>query len=123
MSLAAQFFLKVYDKTGATIRQTIGANKIIGVPTIVRDVSAAGSDLTIDIAMPWDDFGFGEANGINYYDLVKIYAQNENNPGGVVVFAGFITEIHCQFDAKDNHITLRLLPIEAVFANAFPVTT
>lgn len=119
MPTAARFFLKVYDKTGSTLRQTIGAERILSVPTISREVNMPAADISIELALPWDDFGFGAPDGLNYYDLVEVYAQNPRYPGGVVVFKGFVTEVQGIFTSDANHIVLRLLPIESILGNAF----
>ncbi len=109
---AARFFLKVYDKTGATLRQTIGAEKVISVPTIVRTVSACANDIKIALAFPWDDFGFGASNGIDYGDLVKVYAVTSTYPSGYLVYTGFVTEIEAIYDPTTNHIVVRLFPLD-----------
>lgn len=118
MASAARFFLKVYDKTGATYRQTIPASRLLSVPVIIREASKMAGDITISLAYPWDNFGFNASDGIKLYDRVKIYAQNDENPSGVLVFQGFVTELHGLFDPTTNHIEVRLLPIESVLAQA-----
>lgn len=118
MPQAAKFFLKVYDRSGASFRQTIPAERVISVPSIVREVGMPGSDLTVDLALPWDGTGLGEADGINYSDLVRIYAVNPANPGGVLVFQGFVIEVRTAFTATENRASVRLFPLEAVLADA-----
>ena len=119
MASAAKFFAKIYNKTGATFRRTLDSSLLLSVPMIIRETNKLASDLTIDVALPWDNFGYGQANGINLYDLVKLYAANPNQPAGYLVFTGFVTDIHALFDKGQNHIALRLMPLDSILDNAF----
>lgn len=119
MARSARFFLKVYDRTGATVRKTIAENKILSLPKITREINKAASDITIQLAYPWDDFSFGESNGINRNDLIEVYAQNDNYPGGTVVFTGFVSEFRGVLDQSTNRVDIRILPVESILAHAF----
>lgn len=114
---AARFIAKVYDATGATFKTTIGADSILSLPRISREVSKPSSDVTLSIAMPWDDFGYGTT--IREFFLVKLYAINDAHPSGILVFQGFITEIAGKLSRDTNHVELRLFPLESILNNAF----
>lgn len=114
---AARFIAKVYDATGATFKTTIGADSILSLPRISREVSKPSSDVTLSIAMPWDDFGYGTT--IREFFLVKLYAINDAHPSGILVFQGFITEINGKLSRDTNHVELRIFPLESILNNAF----
>jgi len=118
MPQAARFFAKVYDFDGSTFRRVLDASLFTSLPSIVREVGKPASDLTFDLALPWDDYGYGESSGINEGDLVKVYAVNEANPTGLLVYQGHIQEIETFYDPQNNHVTLRLYPIDALLSLA-----
>ena len=115
--MSARFFAKVYNPSGSTFRRVLDSGAFLNVPRIVREVNKPAGDLRIEIALPWDDFGYGST--INLFDLVKVYAVNANNPSGVLVYQGHIVEIDSYFDAHRNGVSLRLFPIDALLSNAF----
>jgi hypothetical protein len=118
MASAARFFLKVYDLFGTKYRQTIPADLVLSVPRIIREINKPASDITVSLALPWDQTGYLQPHGLHLYDLVKVYAQNENYPSGTIVYQGFITEIHTIFNEKQNITELRILPLESILNNA-----
>ncbi len=114
---SARFFAKVYNPSGSTFRRVLDSGVFLNVPRIVREVNKPAGDLRVELAMPWDDFGYGSS--INLFDLVKVYAINANNPSGVLVYQGHVVEVDSYFDAHRNGVSLRLFPIDALLANAF----
>lgn len=118
MTKASKFFAKVYDKTGTTIRQTLASSAILNVPNIVRETGKPAASINLTVAKPWDGFGYGEADGLNLFDLVKLYAVTPANPSGVLVFQGHVTEIEAVCAAGDDHIELRIFPIDALLTMA-----
>jgi len=98
-----------------TFRRTLDTSLFLSVPTIVREVGKPVGDLVFDIAEAWDDFGYGQSDGISLFDLVEVYAKNDANPGGLLVYRGHVEEINGVFDASNNHATIRLFPIDALF--------
>lgn len=117
MTKAARFLAKVYDKTGATLKKVIDSEMMIELPRISREASKATSDITLTLALPWDDFGYGTE--IAEFFLVKLYAINEAHPSGYLVYQGFITEISGMLSRDTSHIELRLFPLESILGNAF----
>jgi len=118
MSQAARFFAKVYSFDGSTFRRVLDASLFTSVPSIIREVGKPAGDLTLALALPWDDYGYGESNGINEGDLVKVYAVNVANPTGLLVYQGHIEEIETLFSPSDNHVSLKLYPIDALLSMA-----
>lgn len=114
MPQAARFFAKVYSFDGSTFRRVLDASLFISLPTITREVGKPASDLSIDLALPWDDYGYGDADGINEGDLVKLYVVNTDNPTGLLIYQGHIQEIETFFNASSNHVSLHLYPIDAL---------
>ena len=113
---AATFFAKVYNSDGSSARQTIDSSKLQNVPRIIREVGKPASELELELAYPWDDFSYG--TNINLFDLVKLYAVNSANPGGLLVFQGHITEIVAENADQKDSVTLRVYPIDALLNNA-----
>jgi hypothetical protein len=95
----------------------LDSGAFLTVPRIVREVNKPAGDLRIEVALPWDDFGYGST--VNLFDLVKVYAVNANNPSGLLVYQGHIVEIDSYFDAHRNGVSLRLFPIDVLISNAF----
>mgnify|MGYP007071589066 CR=1 FL=1 len=118
MASAAQFFAKVYNKTGDSIRQTIPASMFLSAPTIVREVGKPAGDIEFELALPYDDFGYGDSDGLNLFDLVKVYVANEDQPNGTLVYQGHIEEIRGVLDKENNHVAIRLFPIDALFGRS-----
>ncbi len=114
---SARFIARVYDKTGATIKKVLGAGSFLDLPKISREVNKPASDVTLTLAFPWDDFGYGTE--ISEFFLVKIFAINDANPEGVLVYQGFITEITGKLGPDTNHVEIRLFPLESILSNAF----
>lgn len=117
MAQAARFLAKVYDKTGVTLKKVIDAGLMLELPRISRDVSKPTSDITLALALPWDDFGYGTE--ISEFFLVKLYAINDAHPSGILVYQGFITEITGILNRDTNHVQLRVFPLESILNNAF----
>lgn len=115
---AAKFFARVLSPTGSATRRVIDSSLFLTVPKVVREINKPAGELSVDLALPWDDFGYGSASGINLYDLVKIYAVNADNPTGLLIFQGHIEEITGSFDSNQNHVSLRLFPIDALFGRS-----
>lgn len=114
----AKFFAKVFNKTGATPRRTLDASLFLSAPRIVREVGKPAGTVTVALALPWDDFGYGESDGLNPFDLVKIYAVNADNPTGYLVYQGHVEEIEGVFSSGDSHVNLTLYPIDALFGRS-----
>jgi hypothetical protein len=117
MPAAARFFAKVYNSDGSVFRRVLDSGILLSVPRIVREVNKPAGEITLDLSLPWDNFGYGTK--INLFDLVKIYAVNLANPGGLLIYQGHITEIETRFDANGNAVSLRIFPIDALLGNAF----
>lgn len=118
---AARFFAKIYSSTGGSFRRVLGSGVLLSIPRIVREVNKPAGEITLDVALPWDSFGYGST--INLFDLVKVYAVNDANLDGLLVYQGHITEIETHFDATGNGVSLRIFPIDALLGNAFWVGT
>jgi hypothetical protein len=115
---AAKFMLRVYSPAGV-FRRIYDASLILAVPTIVRQVNTPASDITISLALPYDGFGYGQANGVNLFDLVKVYVISDFNPQGYLVYQGHVEEITAQTDQTGvDHVDLRLFPIDAEFGRS-----
>lgn len=121
MPTAAKFFAKVYSSSGNTFRCVLNSGILLSVPRIIREVNKPAGEITLDLALPWDNFGYGST--INLFDLVKVYVVNDANPGGLLVYQGHIIEANALYDAMSNHVTLRIFPIDALIGNAFWVGT
>ena len=117
MAKAARFFAKLYSSNGSVFRRVFDSGVFLSIPRIIREVNKPAGDLQVDLALPWDNFGYGST--VNLFDLVKIYAVNDANPSGLLVYQGHIIEINAQFDSTNNHVSLRLFPIDALIGNAF----
>ncbi len=111
----AKFFAKVYTMSGTFLR-VIDASMFLNVPNIVREVGKPAGELTINLALPWDDFGFNDT--LNLYNLVKVYAVNEANVNGLLVYQGTIEEITGVYEESANHVSIRLYPIDALLNRA-----
>ena len=116
MAQAAQFLAKVYTRTGVTLRRVIDPGLFTTVPKIVREVGKAAGDLNFDLALPYDNFGYGSASGINPGDMIKLYAVNARYPNGYLIFTGHVEELVGTLDQNGNdHATVRVFPIDAMF--------
>lgn len=116
---AARFFAKVYNSTGTAFRRVLDSGIFLSVPRIVREAGMPAGDLTIDLAMPYDAFGYGQATGIGLFDLVKIYAVNDANPTGILVYQGHVEELVGTVDQTGNdHVSMRLFPIDALLSRS-----
>lgn len=111
-----RFFAKVYDFTGATFKRVLDAGIILNLPSIAREVNKPASEIQIDLALPWDDFGYGSTVQEGF--LVRVYAVNTANPSGLLVYQGTIEQIIGSFAVGRDSVSLRLRPIETFFANA-----
>lgn len=121
MPTAARFFAKIYSSNGVTFRRVLDSGILLSVPRIVREVNKPAGEIVLDLALPWDNFGYGST--INLFDLVKVYIVNDANPGGLLVYQGHIIEANALYDAYSNHVALRIFPIDALIGNAFWVGT
>lgn len=116
---AARFFAKVYSPTGATYRQTIDSGLFLSAPKIVREVGKPAGTVDLALGLPWDDFGYGSATGINRFDLVKVYAVNRANRDGLLVYQGHVTEIVAKLGGAADGVTLKLFSLDALLGLAF----
>ena len=121
MAKAARFFAKVYSSNGVTFRRILDSGILLSVPRIVREVNKPAGEIVLDLALPWDNFGYGST--INLFDLVKVYIVNDANPGGLLIYQGHIIEANAMYDSTNNHVSLRIFPIDALIGNAFWVGT
>lgn len=117
MAQAARFFAKVYTFTGSSFRRVLDAAVVLGVPTIVREIGKPASDIQLQLAMPFDDFGY--TTTIDIGNLVKIYAVNDDNREGLLVYQGFIEELDGTLSRSQNTITLRIFPIDSLFGRSY----
>lgn len=113
--------MKVYSSNGSTFRRVLDKGILLSVPRIIREVNKPAGEIALDLALPWDSFGYGST--INLFDLVKVYAVNAANPGGLLVYQGHVIEANAMYDAVNNHVTLRVFPIDALIGNAFWIGT
>jgi len=112
MQKAASFFAKIYDKTGVTFRRVIDSSKLLNTPQIIREVNKSAGEVNLDIAFPWDNFGFGTT--LFDGDLIKIYAVNASNPTGTLVYQGNVMGIKTNYTNNSSSVSLRLYPIDAI---------
>lgn len=112
MAQAARFFAKVYTLAGTFRAPVIDESLLLGVPTIVREVNKPAGQIELALAYPFDNFGYSTA--IDVGNLVKVYAVNDANKTGLLVYQGFIEEIDGTFSASSNTVTLRIFPIDAL---------
>lgn len=112
MAEAARFFAKVYTFDGATFRCVVDATQVLAVPSIVREVNKPTGEMRLQLALPFDGFGYGTKfdNG----NLVKLYAVNESNKTGLLVYQGIIEELDGVFSRSSNNVTIRTFPIDSL---------
>lgn len=115
--LGARFFAKVYDNSGVTFKRVLGADIQLSAPNIVREVNKPASEIQLDLALPWDDFGYPTYIAEGFF--VRVWAVNEANPTGLLIYQGIIEEITGSFAIGKDSVSLRLRPIDVLFSNSF----
>lgn len=123
MAQAAKFLVKIFSPDRSTPRMVLNDKSILTVPSIVREVNKPASDVTLDLAISWDDAAYAETYGLNPYDLVEIDAITETYPNGYRVFTGNIQELKVRYGAQENRVIIRVFPIEAEFTFYFWINT
>lgn len=111
------FFAKVFTRTGSTFKTMLDAGLLLSRPKIIREVGKPAGEVTLDLALPWDNFGYGTTILEGY--LVKIYAVNDDHPLSTLVYQGHITEIDAELSGGQNRVRLRLFPIDQLLNSAF----
>jgi len=111
---AARFFAKVYDNSGAVFKRVLGADIQLSVPNIVREVNKPVSEIQLELALPWDNFGYPTEIAEGFF--IRVWAVNEANPTGLLVYQGTIEEIMGSFAVGKDSVSLRLRPIDALIS-------
>lgn len=118
MSSAAKYVVKIFDPTRTTMRMVFDSSRILAAPLVTREVNKVASDVAIDLGLSWNDANYGQANGINPFDLVEVYAVTDFNPQGYLVFTGNVIEEKAVVSGTSNHVTLRVFPVDFGFSTA-----
>lgn len=116
MPTAARFFAKVYTLGGTFRAPVIDQSSLLSVPNIVREVNKPAGSIDLALAMRWDDFGY--STSIDVGNLVKVYAVNDANKTGLLVYQGFIEEIDGKFSRAANSVSLRIFPIDGLMSRS-----
>lgn len=80
------YIYKVYDSTGATLIKTW--TDVVSELNFSQEINSAGSQVTVHLARPADNFG--EGTDIIFNNQVKIYVVDNESINGVLLFVGFI---------------------------------
>lgn len=112
--LGARFFAKVYDFSGTTFKRILGADIQLSIPNIVREINKPSSEIQLELALPWDNFGYPTEIAEGFF--IRVFAVNDANPTGLLVFQGTIEEITGSFAVGKDSVSLRLRPLDALIS-------
>lgn len=113
MQNAAKYLIKVYDHSGATVRRVFDSGSIISEVVVTREANKPCGEVQLELAVAWDDVGYGQSTGVNPYDFVSIYAITETSPNGILIFQGNVEEEKVRYSGGENRLLLRLFPMDA----------
>lgn len=85
-----QYQIKVYDSDGSNFIKTFNPDTVKQDVSFNSQINGGFGECVIDLNLPFDNFD--EGSSIDYENLVKIYAVDSNNPGGRLIYTGFISD-------------------------------
>lgn len=94
------FLIKIYDSTGTTLQKTL--TKIKNVPTWTEKLDNIPSDTNITLNEKFDVI----PSYVDLLNVVKIYEISLDNPSGVLVYTGYISEIRPKLNTGGSEIEL-----------------
>ncbi len=90
-----RYLIKIYDLAG-TIKKSFGSDakdegaKVISSFSFNSKMNGGQGELQIELRLPIDDFGEGDT--VKDMNIVRLYEFDQNNPAGVLIYTGFISQ-------------------------------
>lgn len=101
--LQKRFMYKVYSPTG-TYLNTWSEQDIVSDFGLKEAINSSGSEVTLKLARPADDFG--EGDDVAYRNKVQVYVIDKENPNGILRFTGFISAFESNYNEETVNITV-----------------
>lgn len=89
MALQKHFACQIFDQDGTTFRKNIPAGLLKSPPTFNARINGGLGECVLDLNLPFDDFS--EGLEIDFLYIAKIYAVDENNPRGRLIYTGWFS--------------------------------
>lgn len=108
------FTLKVYSLAGTYIK-TFASSLIMNEPRFTSRVSGGQGELSIELALPFDDFDEGAS--IKAMNIVKLYeTDDENNTDPILIYSGYISKYAPFTDEGREGVKLTVLGLVSLLS-------
>lgn len=104
MATVKTYSYKVYNIAGVYVGNW--DPDVVSEFSVAEEINSSGSQLTVKLARPADNFGEGTDVEFNY--KVMVYAIDGEQPNGVLVFQGYIANYTPVYGA-DEHVDIVVL--------------
>lgn len=99
------YYYKVYD--GSTYKTT-WSEEVISEPTFRSTINAGGSDFSVTLARPFDDFG--EDDDVKLNNRVDVYVVDRDAPNGLLIYSGYISGYTPMVSDSTEQVQVTLFP-------------
>ncbi len=102
MALQKEYTIQVFDQDGTTFRKSysIGDGSLKNSPSFSSQINGGYGQCELDLDVPFDSFS--EGSGVDFMNIVKIYAVDQTNPRGRLIYTGFISRYEPYIDAQSE---------------------
>lgn len=112
-----KFTVKIYQNDGVTFIRSLKPSEVKGVPSFTSQINGGFGQCVLDLNLPFDDFG--EGTDIDFMYIVKIYATDEDNTLGRLIYSGFISSYKPYIDGAKQGVKVTLLGLVSLLAFAY----
>lgn len=115
--MTKQYLAKAYSLDGTLIK-TFSPSLIMNEPGFTSKVSGGQGECSLELALPFDDFGEGGA--VKAMNVVKIYESDDRyNLSPVLIYTGFVSQYTPFFSDSAEGVRLTLLGLASLLTTAF----
>lgn len=117
MIVNKQFQVKIYASNGSTFLRTLKPSEIKNSPTFTSQINGGFGECVLQLSLPFD--AFGEGVSIDFMNIVKIYAMDEDNKDGRLIYTGFISSYRPYIDGAKQGVDVTLLGLVSLLSFAY----
>jgi len=112
-----KFTVKIYDSIGTTLLKTVNPLTVKDPPAFASKINQGFGQCVVRLNLPFDDFDEGVS--ITHMNIVRIYEIDTLNPGGRLIYAGFISSYQPSIKGGIDVVEVNLLGLVSLLALSF----
>ena len=116
-TLNKKYNIKIYGSDGVTFKQTLNPGILRNPPSFSSQLYKGLGECRLDLNLSFEDFGEGVY--VDYMNIVEIYATDEINPKGRLIYKGFISSYEPFIQGADQGVSVILLGMISFLAFSY----